>query len=110
MTNDSESSLALRTGTALRTKGEHDYWWFENELFSINRASVRTLIDSQDYSSLYTYLLAVDGMCRTAIESKEANYYVAQIDALRQAVENGVPKEILNEEAKKCKRYTIFHS
>ena len=101
-TNDSQSSLALQTGTALRTKGEHDYWWFESELFSINRASVRILADSQDYSSLYTYLLAFDGMCRTAIESKEANYYVAQVDALRQAVENSVPKKILNEEAKKA--------
>lgn len=102
MTNDSESSLALRTGTALRTKGEHDYWWFESELFSINRASVKILADSQDYSSLYTYLLAFDGMCRTAIESKEANYYVAQVDALRQAIENSVLKEILNEEARKA--------
>lgn len=102
MTNDSESSLALRTGTALRAKGEHDYWWFENELFSINRASVRILTDSQDYSSLYTYLLAFDGVCRTAIESKEANYYVAQVDALRQAIESCVPQESLNEEAKKA--------
>jgi len=42
----------------------------------------------QDYSSLYTYLLAVDGICRTAIESKEANYYVAQVDALRLAIED----------------------
>ena len=98
MTNDSESSLALRTGTALRAKGEHDYWWFENELFSINRASVRILTESQDYSSLYTYLLAVDGICRMAIESKEANYYVAQVDALRQAIEDSVPKEKINEE------------
>ncbi len=101
MTNDSESSLALRTGTALRAKGEHDYWWFENELFSINRASVRILTESQDYSSLYTYLLAVDGICRTAIESKEANYYVAQVDALRLAIEDNVPKEKINEEGRK---------
>lgn len=101
MTNDSESSLALRTGTALRTKGEHDYWWFENEIFSINRASVRILIDSQDYSSLYTYLLAVDGICRTAIESKEANYYVSQVDVLRKAIEDSVPKEKINEEERK---------
>ncbi len=101
MTNDSESSLALRTGTALRTKGEHDYWWFENEIFSINRASVRFLTDSQDYSSLYTYLLAVDGICRTAIESKEANYYVSQVDVLRQAIEDSGPKEKINEEERK---------
>jgi len=101
MTNDSDASLALRTGTALRTKGEHDYWWFENELFAINRASVRILTDSQDYSSLYTYLLAFDEICRTAIESKEANYYVAQVDAIRQAIEESVPKEKINEEEKK---------
>ena len=95
------SAIALRTGTALRAKGEHDYWWFENELFSINRASVRILTESQDYSSLYTYLLAVDGICRTAIESKEANYYVAQVDALRLAIEDNVPKEKINEEVRK---------
>lgn len=102
MTNDTESSLALRTGMALRTKGEHDYWWFENELFSINRASVRILANSQDYASLYTYLLAFDGICRTAIECKEANYYVAQVDLIRQAVENSAPKETLNEEVRKA--------
>jgi hypothetical protein len=101
MTNDSESSLALRTGTTLRAKGEHDYWWFENELFSLNQASVRILTESQDYSSLYTYLLAVDGICRIAIESKEANYYVAQVDTLRQAIEDSVPKEKINEEVRK---------
>ena len=101
MTDDTESSLALSTGTALRTKGEHDYWWFEDELFSINRSSIRILVDNQDFTSLYTYLLTFDGMCKTAIEGKEANYYAAQIDYVRQEVKNSAAKEMLNEGARK---------
>ena len=101
MTNDIESSCALRTGTALRTKGERDYWWFEDELFSINKACIRVLFVNQDYASLYAYLLAVDRMCRMAIEGKEANYYVAYIDFIRRLIEEGISKEIQDEENKK---------
>ena len=100
MINDTESSLALRTGTALRTKGEHDYWWFENELFSINRACVSILAENQDYTSLYTYLLAFDGMCRIAIKEKEANYYVAHVDLVRRTIEKCMPKDTQNEKVR----------
>jgi len=101
MSNDTESSIALSTGTVLRTKGEHDYWWFEDELFTINKACIRALAANQDYASLYTYLLALDGMCRIAIEGKEANYYVAQVDLIRRTIEECVPKESQKEEVKK---------
>lgn len=86
-TSDSEASIALRTGTAIFTKGEQNYWWYEDELFSINRKGVVFLIEKGDYSSLYTYLLFMRSVCKVAVECKEANYYVGQIKYIRDLVE-----------------------
>ncbi len=101
MANNTESSLALRTGTVLRTKGEHNYWWFEDEILSINKACISVLAEKQDYASLYTYLLACDGVCRIAVEGKEANCYVAHVDFIRRTIEESMPQETQTEEIKK---------
>lgn len=100
LASNSESSLALRTGTALRIKAEHDFWWLEDELFSINEECIRVLITNQDYASLYSYMLVVDGMCGIAIEGKEANYYVAHIDFIIRKIEEYILKELQNENVK----------
>lgn len=100
MTSDIESSLALRTGTLLRTKGEHDYWWFEEEIFSINRACVSSLVKKQDYASLYAYILGFDKICKWAIEGREANYYAGQVNLLKQAIEKSITEGMINEDKK----------
>ena len=87
LTDSIETSTALRTGTILRSKAEHDYWWFENEIFSINRKCILYLCKTSNYSSLYTYLSSFDTLCETAIDSKEVNYFVNQINCLRELVE-----------------------
>lgn len=102
LTSDAESSVALQTGTLLRAKEEHDYWWFENELFSINKAGIYTLVKAQDYSSLYTYFLAFDRLCKIAIKCGEANCYVTHGDWLRKTLEKTTPKDILGEEERKA--------
>ena len=87
LTDSIEASTALRTGTILRSKAEHDYWWFENEIFSINRKCILYLCKTSNYSSLYTYLSCFDTICEIAINSKEVNYFVNQINYLRELVE-----------------------
>ena len=87
LTDSIETSTALRTGTILPSKAEHDYWWFENEIFSINRKCILYLCKTSNYSSLYTYLSSFDTLCETAIDSKEVNYFVNQINCLRELVE-----------------------
>lgn len=82
-----EASNALRTGTLLQSKAEHDYWWFENEIFAINRRCIIHLCNQNDYSSLYTYLSCFDILCEIAISNKEINYFIGQINFLREFVE-----------------------
>ncbi len=101
MTSDTETSLAMRTGTALRTKEERDYWWFEDELFTINKPCIRILAEKQDYANLYRYFLAFDGICKISIEGKEANYFVTHVDLLRRTIEKSIPKDSADDEAKK---------
>ncbi len=87
LTDYIEISSALRTGTCLRSKDEHDYWWFENEIFSINQKCIVYLCNNNDYSSLYTYLSCFDVLCEIAIKNKEINYFVGQINCLNKLVE-----------------------
>lgn len=88
--NIAETSSALETGTFLRTKYEPDYYWMEDELMSINHACVSYLITKEDFGSLYSYFLAFESVCKTAINQKEANYYVGQIDWLKNIIQKAV--------------------
>lgn len=88
--DSTETSTALRTGTALKPKEEPNYYWFEDELMSINHACVNYLIKNNDFGTLYSYFAVFDSICKTAIEQKEANYYVGQIDWLKNVIQNAV--------------------
>lgn len=85
--SSTESSIALRTGTLLKTKGEHNLWWFEEELISINKHCLSNLFEQFDYTSIYTYITAFEKMCSTAIECKEANFYITHVDWIKQELE-----------------------
>ncbi|MBM6972032.1 type II restriction endonuclease subunit M, partial [Mordavella massiliensis] len=85
--SSTESSIALRTGTPLKTKGKHNLWWFEEELISINKQCLNNLFEQFDYVSIYTYITAFEKMCSTAIECKEANFYIAHVDWIKQELE-----------------------
>ncbi|WP_242821860.1 type II restriction endonuclease subunit M [Pseudoramibacter alactolyticus] len=86
--NDTETSIALRTGTALRPKEEPDHYWFEDELMSINHACVNYLIKKNDFSTLYSYFAVFESICKSAIKQKEANYYMGEIDWLKNIIQN----------------------
>lgn len=61
--SSTESSIALRTGTLLQTKGEHNFWWFEEELMSINKCCLKNLFEQHDYTSIYTYIISLKKKC-----------------------------------------------
>ena len=100
LTGDSETSIALKTGTALRSREERNYWWFEDELFSINRQGVNYLIEKADFLSLYMYLIFMENICKIAIEYKEINYYIRQIEYIRSLVER-ISVDNADEDSKK---------
>lgn len=86
--NDIEISIALNTGTPLGTKKVIDNYWFEDELMSINRECVKYLIKKNDFGILYSYFVLFSSICKSAIEHKEANYYIGQIDWLKNVIQN----------------------
>ena len=88
ISSDVEVSLALQTGTALKPKTEHNHWWFEDEIMSINRSCLNCLFEKQDYLSVYSYLVALKELCRIAIECREINYYINHVNWLRNQIEN----------------------
>ena len=87
LANSSESSIALKTGTALRPKEEPNYYWFEDEIMSINHVCINYLVGKGDFESIYNYLVVFESICKTAIVHKEANYYVGQIDWLKKIIQ-----------------------
>lgn len=102
-TDDMEASTALRTGTSLRPKAERDYWWFENEIFSINRNCFESLCTAYDYSSLYTYLSCFDAICEIAIKNREVNFFVSQLNFLQEHI-----KKVIDDTKRKEDESKIF--
>ena len=92
LSNETEVSLALRTGTALRPKKTQNFWWFEDEIMSINRACLLELIekDEKDYTSLYTYFFAFNKSIHTVIEHKEISYYVRQVNWMQNLLKTNI--------------------
>lgn len=97
--SSTESSIALRTGTLLQTKGEHNFWWFEEELMSINKCCLKNLFEQHDYTSIYTYIISLKKMCSTAIECKEANFYVSHVDWIKQQLDKTISANVDDNES-----------
>lgn len=97
-----ELSLALRTGTSLKSKEEHNYWWFEEELMAINKSCLSRFFEVHDYLSIYEYMIEFKQLCSTAIEHKEANFYVSQVDLIKKAVEKGIISTDIDGDEKKA--------
>lgn len=93
LANDSEVSLALRTGTALKPKKEPDYYWFEDEIMSLNRTCINYLVKKVDYESLYSYIDIFESMCELSIVHKETDYYVGQIDWIKNLIQKIIKEE-----------------
>ena len=90
LAQDIETSLALQTGTTLKAKGEQDYWWFEDEIFSINKECLKDLFEKSDYTSIYSYMLVLKQMSSGAIESKSAGYYVSHVNWIKNVLEKRI--------------------
>ena len=55
---------------------------------SINHACVNYLIKKNDFSTLYSYFAVFESICKSAIKQKEANYYMGEIDWLKNIIQN----------------------
>ena len=64
---------------------------------SINHACVNYLIKRNDWGTLYSYFSVFESVCKSAIEQKEANYYVGQIDWLKSVIQSFVDNTKIEE-------------
>lgn len=85
-----ESSIAIKTGTSLPIKEEHNFSWLEDELITINKNCLKNLFEQNDYFSIYKYINAFKDICSTAIRCKEANFYIAHVDWIKQKLEQRI--------------------
>lgn len=91
-----EVSIALKTGTSLNFRKEPDYYWFENEIFSINQSCIDYLIEKKDFESLYKYYEGFSKLCETAIYNKEAEYFIQLINRMNKKIQELSELEIVN--------------
>lgn len=97
LSDGTETELALRTGTALGTKNERNYWWFEDEIKSVINSCFEVLVEKHDYSSFYSCLLAYEKTCGTAISYKEVGYYAEQVNWIKNLVKKNQVSELDDE-------------
>ena len=100
-TSNTEISIALQTGTFLRPEINRNYWWFENEIFSINKECFNILFEQHEYILVCKYLSLFGKMSRTAIDHKQANCYVNQLDWVTKTILRNVISEDAEYEDKK---------
>lgn len=96
-----EASLALHTGTALQSKREHNFWWFEDELIEINHSCIKYLLNLKDYESIYRYMCMAETVGKTALYCKEARYYARQINWIKGTVVGEIAREAEDNSEKK---------
>lgn len=90
LSNSIEVEFALNTGTPLSPKEEHDYYWFENRIFKINKACLNELVNRRDYVTLYKYLLLLDQLINNSVRANELGYFVKQINELCSCIETDI--------------------
>lgn len=95
LSSSTEVEMALNTGTPLTPKDEHDYLWFENRIFEINKACIKELINRRDYVTIYKYTLLLEQLIKNAIKANELGYFVNQINGICSHIETNI---IANEE------------
>ena len=100
LANDFEISTALQTGTGLQPNREHDYWWFEDALFAINKEGVRKLCSEYDFGNLYKYLSTLRQSIEPAITAMESNYIGGQISYIQEEITTINYEEVKTDERK----------
>ena len=94
--NSIEAETALKTGTPLLPKDEHDYLWFENRMLNINMTCFKELLSTHDYLTIYKYLQLLDQISISAIDANELEYYIKHISDICSYIEKDI---VTNENA-----------
>ena len=97
-TNSTEVELALKTGTALNPKNVHNYMWFEDRLFEINKLCLKELVTRRDYKTIFKYVQLLVQIIESAIKANELSYFIKQIELVCSLVKSEIKASAAIEE------------
>lgn len=89
-TSSTEVELALNTGTALNPKNVHNYLWFEDRLFEMNKQCLKELATRRDYLMIYKYIRLLDQIIDNAIKANEMSYFIKQLELIGSLLKNEI--------------------
>ena len=84
--SDTETSIYVRCGRMLEPKSEKDYCWFESKFEKINNVSLSMLISSDDYTSLYSFLVLLGKVPEEIVQTESLNYWIKYILSLKSRI------------------------
>lgn len=84
--SDHEISLAIETNTSIGYRMEKDYDWLENNLMKLNQKSLNVILESETFNRMYKWLMKIDGICSTAVQTGNLNLYVTYVTGLQDKV------------------------
>lgn len=90
ITDSTQAAIALKTGTSLIPKNEHNYLWFEKTLFSINMTCLKEMIKQGEYELIYRYMLRLDELTQDAINANEITYFMGEVDEICSILRNEI--------------------
>lgn len=86
--SDSEIAIALQSGTLIGHDMVKNYYWFEEEIESINDRCLTHMISQKSYMGLIRWLDILEGLAKGAVESGNLSYYVDYLYRLQQIFQN----------------------
>lgn len=81
--SDTEISLKIEYGLLLETKKVKDYMWFESEIEKVNKICLDTLLDAEDYLSIYNFIIVLAKFPNEISESNSIQYWNRYIQSLK---------------------------
>ena len=83
---DTETSIYVRYGRMLEPKSEKDYCWFESNFEKINNISLSMLINSFDYTSIYSFLVLLGNVPEEIVYKTSLDYWIKYILSLKSRI------------------------
>ncbi|MBE7067559.1 MAG: hypothetical protein E7385_08425 [Ruminococcaceae bacterium] len=89
-----EVQIALKTGTSIQNEEEQDIFWFEKNVFAINKKIIKQLINSKKYDALYEYLINLKNLPYNAIKGNSLSFFLNELEYLQNELLTLVDKDI----------------
>ena len=91
--DDSEITVALRTGTLLGHDVVKNYLWLEEEIEKINDNCLQYLIDKKSFAGVIRWLGTLADLSKRAVESGNVGYYVDYLYKIQKKLQKTIVEQ-----------------